>query len=214
MTAMERCRVVVADDHPLFRDAMVALLRSSVDADVVAQVGSGREALAAIREHDPDVAVVDLRMADGDGVQVCRTVIRERRRTRVLIVSGYDDSELVHAALAAGASGYVAKDRPVAEVAGAFRLVARGGTAVVPGLLERSGTRADRRSDAGRPLLTGREREVLALLAEGESAPEIAHRLALATSTVKSHLANLYEKLGVSDRAAAVAEAMRRGLLR
>ena len=211
---MERYRVVVADDHPLFRDAMVALLQDAAGVDVVAEVGSGRDTLAAIREHDPDVAVVDLRMADGDGVQVCRTVTRERLRARVLVVSGYDDQELVHAALAAGASGFVPKDSPRAELARAFRVVALGGTAIAPGLLAATSSHSRPRDGAARPLLTGRERQVLALLAEGESAPEIGQRLALATSTVKSHLANLYDKLGVSDRAAAVAEAMRRGLLR
>ncbi len=210
---MDSCRVVVADDHPLFRDAMVALLREVPGVEVVAEVSSGRAAIAEIRARDPDVAVVDLRMADGDGVHVCRAVTREGLRARVLIVSGYDDPELVHAALAAGARGYVAKDSPRLELARAFRAVAAGGTAVGAALLAEATGRL-RHVESGRPLLSGRERAVLALLAEGESAPEIAQRLGLATSTVKSHLANMYEKLGVSDRAAAVAEAMRRGLLR
>jgi two-component system nitrate/nitrite response regulator NarL len=210
---VERYRVLVVDDHPLFRDAMVRLLRSWADLDVIGEAPSGRAALERIRDDPPDVAVVDLRMPDLDGVQLCSAISRDGLATRVLIVSGYDDDELVYAALEAGASGYVPKDAPRDEVARAVLAVAHGEMAIAPRLASGLASQIRLRRERTGPVLTEREREVLALLAEGRSAPEIGRTLFLATSTVKSHLAHLYEKLGVSDRAAAVAEAMRRGLI-
>ena len=205
--------MLVVDDHPLFRDAMVRLLRSWAEVEVIGEAASGRAALERIRADPPDVAVVDLRMPDVDGVQLCAAVERDGLETRVLIVSGYDDDELVYAALEAGAAGYVPKDSPREEVARAVLAVAHGEMAIAPRLAGGLASQIRLRRERAGPLLTDREREVLALLAEGRSAPEIGRTLFLATSTVKSHLAHLYEKLGVSDRAAAVAEAMRRGLI-
>jgi two-component system nitrate/nitrite response regulator NarL len=210
---VERYRVLVVDDHPLFRDAIVRLLRSWAEIEVIGEAGSGRAALERIRLDAPDVAVVDLRMPDIDGVQVCTAIAREGLKTRVLIVSGYDDDELVYAALEAGASGYVPKDAPRDEVARAVLSVAHGEIAIATRLAGGIASQIRLRKERTTPLLTEREAEVLTLLAEGKSAPEIGRLLFLATSTVKSHLGHLYEKLGVSDRAAAVAEAMRRGLI-
>ena len=210
---MERYRVLVVDDHPLFRDAIVRLLRSWAEIEVIGEAGSGRAALERIRLDAPDVAVVDLRMPDVDGVQLCTAIGREGLATRVLIVSGYDDDELVYAALEAGASGYVPKDAPRDEVARAVLAVAHGEIAITSRLAGGIASQIRLRKERTVPLLTEREQEVLELLAEGKSAPGIGRELFLATSTVKSHLGHLYEKLGVSDRAAAVAEAMRRGLI-
>jgi two-component system nitrate/nitrite response regulator NarL len=210
---VERYRVLVVDDHPLFRDAMARLLRSWAEVEVIGEAASGRAALERIRRDPPDVAVVDVRMPDVDGVQLCAAVGRDGLATRVLIVSGYDDDELVYAALEAGASGYMPKDAPRDEVARAVLAVAHGEMAIAPRLAGGLASQIRLRRERTGPLLTDREREVLALLADGRSAPEIGRTLFLATSTVKSHLAHLYEKLGVSDRAAAVAEAMRRGLI-
>jgi two-component system, NarL family, nitrate/nitrite response regulator NarL len=210
---VERYRVLVVDDHPLFRDAMARLLRSWAEVEVIGEAASGRAALERIRADPPDVAVVDVRMPDVDGVQLCAAVGRDGLATRILIVSGYDDDELVYAALEAGAAGYVPKDAPRDEMARAVLAVAHGEMAIAPRLASGLASQIRIRRERTGPLLTDREREVLALLAEGKSAPEIGRMLFLATSTVKSHLAHLYEKLGVSDRAAAVAEAMRRGLI-
>ena len=205
--------MLVVDDHPLFRDAMARLLRSWAEVEVIGEAASGRAALERIRADPPDVAVVDVRMPDVDGVQLCAAVGRDGLATRILIVSGYDDDELVYAALEAGAAGYVPKDAPRDEMARAVLAVAHGEMAIAPRLASGLASQIRIRRERSGPLLTDREREVLALLAEGKSAPEIGRMLFLATSTVKSHLAHLYEKLGVSDRAAAVAEAMRRGLI-
>lgn len=138
---MERYRVLVADDHPLVRDAVVHLLKGWSEVEVVGQAASGREALELIRSLAPHVAVVDLRMPEVDGVQVCTAVVREGLPTRVLIISGFDDDELVYAALEAGAAGFVPKDAPRDDVARAVLAVAHGETAI--------GAQADLRHQPG-----------------------------------------------------------------
>jgi two-component system nitrate/nitrite response regulator NarL len=206
-------RVVVADDHPFFRDGVSRGLTQSGRIKVVAEAGSGRAALEAIRKHRPDVALIDYQMPDLDGVDVVRAVQRDQLPTRVLLLSAYTDSPLVFEALQEGAAGYLAKDAARSEIVEAVLRVARGHT-VVPAELA-SGLADEirlRRQSAG-PVLSDREREVLTAFARGLSIPQVAGELFIAVSTVKTHTQRLYEKLGVSDRAAAVAEAMRRGLL-
>jgi two-component system nitrate/nitrite response regulator NarL len=209
----QRVRVLVADDHPLYREAVVRMVKERPDLELVGEAADGRAALEAIRALAPDVAVLDLRMPELDGLHVLNAVQREGRRTRVVILSAFLESALVFDAVAAGAAAYVSKDADRARIADTIAAVARGetvlGAEVQPGLAEQ--IRARGRPD--RPGLTERESEVLRLVAEGLSAPEIGRRLHLSAATVKSHLQSLYEKLGVSERAAAVAEGMRRGLL-
>jgi two-component system nitrate/nitrite response regulator NarL len=206
-------RVLVADNHPLYREAVATMIRRAPGLDLVAEEGDGRRALAALRELDPDVALLDMRMPELDGMQVLNALVRETLRTRVIFLSAHTDGATVYAAIAAGASGYLSKDAPSDVVVDAIMVVARGGTVLPPEL--QGGIAAEIRSRAvdERPLLTPREQQVLKLVADGCSTPEIAKRLNLSQGTVKSHLQNLYQRLGVSERAAAVAEAMRRGLL-
>jgi two-component system, NarL family, nitrate/nitrite response regulator NarL len=209
----ERVRVLVAEDHPLFRQAVVRMVKERPDFEVVAETADGREALAAIRTLRPDVAVLDLKMPGLDGVQVLDALTREGDGTRVVLLSAYLDGATAFEAVAAGAAAYLSKDADGARIADAIAAVARGetviGQEVQSGLAQQ--IRAQR--DGRRTLLSEREREVLGHVAEGRSAPEIGRLLFLSTATVKGHLQSLYDKLGVSDRAAAVAEAMRRGLL-
>jgi two-component system nitrate/nitrite response regulator NarL len=209
-----RLRVVVADDHPLFRDAIERAVRGRPELELVGAVADGRAALAAIRDLAPDVAVLDLRLPGLDGLQVAGAVTRDRLETRLLILSASGEPEVVYRALQLGAAGYFLKGAERDAILDAIAAIARGRTVLAPELhadvfaeIRLRGTREDR------PVLTAREREVLALTAEGLSAPQIAERLIVALPTVKTHQARLYEKLGVSERAAAVAEAMRRGLL-
>jgi two-component system, NarL family, nitrate/nitrite response regulator NarL len=212
--ALRRTTVVVADDHPLFRDAIERAVRRRPELELVAVAAHGREALAAIRELAPEVAVLDLRLPDLDALQILNAVTRDQLATRVLILSAAGEPELVYRAVQGGAAGYFLKEADGDEILDAVAAAARGETVIDPALqtavfdqVRLRGTREDR------PILTTREREVLALTAEGLSAPDIAKRLIVALPTVKTHQARLYEKLGVSERAAAVAEAMRRGLL-
>ena len=206
-------RVVVADDHPLYREAVSAAIRRAPGLELVAERDDGRLALAAIQDLEPDVAVLDMRMPGLDGMQVLNAVVRESLATRVVFLSAHIDGSTVYAAVGAGAAGYLSKDAPAQAVCDAIAVVAGGGTVLPPDVHDGIADEIRLRSSDERPLLTPREQEVVRLAAEGCSAPEMARRLHLSQGTIKSHLAHLYQKLGVSDRAAAVAEAMRRGLL-
>jgi two-component system nitrate/nitrite response regulator NarL len=205
--------VLVADDHPMYREGVVSALRRRAEIASVTEAGSGREALAAIARASPDVALLDIHMADLDGVQVARVIERESQPTRTLFLSAYFDQEIVYKALAAGAAGYLSKDARGNEIADAVVAVARGETVLGRDIQAAVAQRIRQSAERTEPTLSAREREVLKLVSTGLSAPEIARRLNLSTTTIKTHLQRLYEKLGVGDRAAAVAEAMRQHLL-
>jgi two-component system nitrate/nitrite response regulator NarL len=207
-------RIVIADDHPVYREGIIRAFESRPDFTVVADAAAGREALDEIRRHRPDVALVDLRLPDIDGVAVADAVERERLEAKVIIVTAYEDSSTVYRALASGVRSYLPKVCSAKTLCDTVAAVARGETVIPPALQQglASEIRA-RRAQADEPLLTVRELEVIRLAAEGLSAPEIAQRLVVGVTTVKTHLQHAYAKLGVSDRAAAVAQALRRGLL-
>jgi two-component system nitrate/nitrite response regulator NarL len=205
--------VLVADNHPLYREAVATAIRRAPGLDLVAEENDGRRALRALREIQPDVALLDMRMPELDGMQVLNALVREGLHTRVVFLSAHTDGGTVYAAVGAGACGYLSKDAPGDAVCDAIAVVARGGTVLPPEVQDGIAAEIRSRGANERPLLTAREQEVLKLVADGCSAPVMAKRLHLSQGTVKSHLQNLYQRLGVSDRAAAVAEAMRRGLL-
>ena len=204
-------RVLVADDHPIFREGVARAVTARDGLELVAQCARGDEALDRINELRPDVAVLDYRMP---GLSADKIVSEVPEGVRVLVLSAVTEPSDVVAVLEAGAAGYLSKDVDRAVIVEAVERIAAGGTVlgheVQPAVLHhvRSASAA-----ASSPL-SAREQEVLTLLAEGLSAPQIAERLIVSTTTVKTHLKNLYEKLGVGDRAAAVAEAMRRDILR
>ena len=208
-----KVRVVVGDDHPLFRDGVVRALVSSGSIDVVAEADDGVSALALIREHGPQVALLDYRMPGLDGAQVAAAVRRDELATRVLLISAHDESAIVYSALQEGAAGFISKESSRAELVAAVLDCARGRDVVAPSLAAGLVGEIQRRNDSQTPTLSAREREVLAMIAGGQTIPAMAKKLFLAPSTVKTHVQRLYEKLGVGDRGAAVAEAMRRGLL-
>jgi two-component system nitrate/nitrite response regulator NarL len=207
-------RVLVADDHPVYRDGIVRAISERPDLELVGDASDGRDALAAIGEIEPDVAVIDIRMPGLDGLEVLGGVRRDGSATEVILLSAHLDSDLAYRAVAAGAKGYLSKQAARQEICDGVAAVADGGTAFAPEV--QSGLASElherERGQQG-PVLTAREREVLRLVAAGHSAPEIADRIHLSPATVKSHLQAIYDKLGVAERAAAVAEGMRRGLL-
>lgn len=209
----QKVRAIVADDHPLFRDGLVRALTGSGLVDVVAEAEDGPSALEAIKKHQPQVALLDHQMPGMDGAQVAAAVLRDELPTRVLLVSANDDAAIVYHALQQGAAGYLPKESSRAEIVAAVIDCAQGRDVVAPQLAAGLATEIRRRAEPSGPALSAREREVLSHIAEGASIPMIAKTLFLAPSTVKTHVQRLYEKLGVGDRAAAVAEAMRRGLL-
>ncbi|MFK0238362.1 response regulator [Streptomyces vinaceus] len=209
----KQIRVIVADDHPLYREGVARALAWSDSIEVVGEAGDGREALAMIKEMTPDVALVDHKMPVVDGIELTHAVIRDQIPTRVLILSAYNDSEFVFRALENGASGYLLKDAKRIDIIEAVRRVANGETVIPTGLAGGVAEEIRIRAQTAGPAFSERELEVLKFFAEGLSIPQVAQQLFLAPSTVKTHAQHLYEKLGVSDRAAAVAEGMRRGLL-
>jgi two-component system, NarL family, nitrate/nitrite response regulator NarL len=210
---MSRVSVVVGDDHPVVREGVVRVLSASGRVDVVGEAGNGLAVVDLIRACRPQVALVDFRMPGLDGAQVALTVRREGLPTGVLILSAYTETSMVFQAMEYGAAGYLSKDAGRAEIIRAIGEVAAGRQVLPPQLAEgvlgqvRAG-----REDRGRTLTT-RERQVLAGIADGKSIPALAQEMFLSPSTVKTHVQRLYDKLGVSDRPAALAEASRRGFL-
>jgi two-component system nitrate/nitrite response regulator NarL len=208
-----RVRVFVADDHPLVREGLLRAIGDQPGLDLVGSAANGREALEGLRTLRPDVALLDVKMPELDGIAVVRAASREALGIRVVFLSAYVDSAVAYRALAEGAAGFLSKEASAQAVCEAIVAAHRGETVMSPEVQRGIAEEIRLRSTPERPSLSGRENEVLALIAEGLSAPEIGKRLHLSPATVKGHLQSLYEKLGVSERAAAVAEAMRRGLL-
>jgi two-component system nitrate/nitrite response regulator NarL len=205
-------RVLVADDHPLFLEAVAGSISENPQLEVVGRAANAADATEQIERLRPDVAVLDLRMP-GDGRSVLAAVTDQDLPTRVLFLSEYVDTASVLSAVSGGANGYLAKGAEGEDIRSAILEVARGGTALSTDAQQAllSGLRS--REQLALSFVTPREFEMLELLADGLTNPDIAARLYVSPETVKAHLRNVYAKLGVSDRTAAVAEALRRGLI-
>jgi two-component system nitrate/nitrite response regulator NarL len=208
-----RVRVLAADSHPLYREALTRAIKERPELELVGQAGDGRAALAAIGSERPDVAVIDRALGGLNGEQILNAVGRDGLPTRVVMLAAEPEPQLVYAAIANGVAGYLTKDADARELCDTITAVARGRVVVAPELQNGIAGEIRLRAADERPFLSDREREILRLVAEGLGAPQIGRELCLATPTVKTHLHHVYEKLGVAERAAAVAEAMRRGLL-
>ena len=211
--ASDRVRVVIADDHPFFRDGVRRGLAQDGRFVVVGEADDGNEALELIRREEPDVALVDHQMPGLDGLGVVRAVHRDGLRTRVLVLSAFTEGSVVFEALQAGAAGYLSKEARRGEIIDAVLKAARGESVVPESVAGGLADEIRMRAESTGPALSARERQVLQGFARGQSIPQVARELVIGVSTVKTHTQRLYEKLGVSDRAAAVARAMRIGLL-
>ena len=208
-----RTTVLVADDHPLYREAVSRAVSARADLELVAVADDGHAALEAIRAHAPAVAVLDVQMPGLDGVGVLQAIGRAELATRVVLLSADVDGPTVYAAVAGGAGAYLSKASSSDHICDAIAAVARGEVVLPAEIQAGLAAQIQTQSRPAGPQLTEREGQVLALIAQGLSAPAIGRELHLSTATIKTHMRTLYEKLGVSDRAAAVAEAMRHGLL-
>jgi two-component system, NarL family, nitrate/nitrite response regulator NarL len=206
-------RVVVADDHPVFREGIVRALDSNAMVNVVAEVGDGRAALEAIAAEQPDVALLDYKLPELDAIAVIQAVVRDGIPTRTLVLSAHDESSVVFDALQAGASGYLLKEASRDEIVAGVLAVPRGESVLPPAVAAGLVGEIRLRSSSDTPALSEREREILSLTAQGKSFSEIGAALFISVATVKTHMQHVYEKLGVSDRAAAVAEGFRRRLI-
>ncbi len=207
---MNPIRLLIVDDHPVVRDGLRGMLSGDPDLEVVGEASDGAEALDLVEPLRPDVILMDLRMPGLGGVATIRAMVERGVAARVLVLTTYDSDSDVVPALEAGATGYLLKDSPRAELVRAIRAAARGEAVLAPSVATRlvSQLRAP-----AQDALSERELEVLTLIAGGETNRGAAARLFISEATVKTHLLHIYEKLDVNDRAAAVATAYERGLL-
>ncbi|PGH40851.1 DNA-binding response regulator [Micromonospora sp. WMMA1996] len=211
-------RVLLVDDQPLVRAGLRVLMADAPDLVVVGEAGTGAEAVRSARELAPDVVLMDLRMPGTDGIAATRDIVASGGATRVLVLTTFDDDEHVHAALRAGASGFLVKDMALEEILGAVRVVAAGDALIAPGVTRRLIAEFARQpAPAPRrralPGVTDREREVLGLVARGLSNAEIAAELVISPATAKAHVARLFTKLAARDRVHLVIAAYEAGLV-
>jgi two-component system nitrate/nitrite response regulator NarL len=207
-------KVVVADDHPIYRDGLARMLHRRPEFELAASCCDGDEVLAAIKATSPDVALLDVRMPGPSGIEVLRQLQGNGgSNTRVVMLSAVDDGETMYEAVAAGAAAYLLKDADHAEVCDVLLAVAAGRTVLPAEVQEKLATEIRHQSEPQGPTLSPREHDVLRLATEGHTARQIAEELIVSTATVKTHLRHIYEKLGASDRASAVAEGIRRGIV-
>jgi DNA-binding NarL/FixJ family response regulator len=207
-------RVLITDDHPVFRQGLKGLLQA-LGVDVVGEAGSGPEAVRMSAELQPDVVVMDLQMPGGNGIEATRTITRTSPRIGVLVLTMFRDDDSVFNAMRAGARGYLLKESGAEEIARAVRAVAAGEAIYGPEIARRVLTYFTDMPDPRRaafPELTDREREVLELIAQGRSNGEIAGTLFLSQKTVRNHVSNIFMKLHVADRAQAIVLAREAGL--
>ena len=205
-------RVVVADDHPIVRAGVVALLESAPDVEVVGQAVNGRVAVELALNLRPDLVVMDLRMPLLSGADATARIVAESTGIRVLVLTTYETDDDILLAIEAGASGYLVKAAPPEEILAGVRAVAAGQTVLAPSIASLLVQRM-REDRAPVPKLSARELDVLRLVAAGNSNPEIARTLVIGEATVKTHLQHTFEKLTVTDRTRAVTRAMELGLI-
>jgi DNA-binding NarL/FixJ family response regulator len=202
-----RIRVLVADDHPVVRTGLAAIIIQEPDLEFVGEAENGRQAVAMFGEHRPDVALMDLRMPEMDGIEAIRTITRVFPTARILALTTYEGDADIQRALEAGASGYLLKDMLLTEVLTAIRAVHAGQRVIPPAVAARLAEYTPRNE------LTERELDVLRRVAQGLSNKEVAAAIGRTDETVKIHLKNIFAKLGVADRTEAVTQALTRGLI-
>jgi DNA-binding NarL/FixJ family response regulator len=208
----EAVRVVIADDHPMFREGLAALFEAMPDVDVVAECSSGAEAIEAAAAHQPDVVLMDLQMPEMDGVTATAEIVRRFPDVKVVILTSFGETERVHAALEKGASGYLLKDAGPNEVDAALRAAVRD-EVFLDAAVTRKLTQEMRAPRTGLGVLTAREKEVLILVAEGRSNKDIADHLVISERTARTHVSHLLAKMGLSSRTQAALLAVKEGLV-
>jgi DNA-binding NarL/FixJ family response regulator len=214
---LETLRILIAEDHPLFRKGMISLLSSVPDFEVVGEATTGEEAVARAAQLQPDVVLMDLQMPEVNGIEATRTILQESPSVRVLVVTLFEDDESVFVALRAGARGYVLKDADEEEMVHAIRAVGKGEAIFSPNVATRMLSYFAASPPGGAPpqafpTLTDREREILQLIAQGHPNPSIARQLSLSTKTIGNYVSNIFTKLQVADRAQAIIRAREAGL--
>ena len=211
-----KIKIIIADDHPVVREGLSAMLAREEDILVVAEAKDGNEALELALEHSPDIVLMDLRMPEMDGVEAIRHLKEQNPEIQVIILTTYDDDEDIFRGIEAGARAYLLKDAPREELFKAIRAVSRGESLIDPSITGRVLDRLTKLSQQVQTpeILSDRELEVLTLIAKGTSNKEIADTLTISESTVKTHIQSIFHKLEVNDRTEAVTEALKRGIIR
>ena len=223
MTEGRQIRILIADDHAVVRSGLHSILEMEGDLTVVAEASDGHQALALAQEMLPDIVLMDIKMGDWDGVTATRRIRNSVPTTRVIVLTNHDQDELVFSSIRAGASGYLLKEVTAAQLANAIRTVADGFSLIYPSIAARVLDEFGRlrtvplgvaggAGDEGYHDLTGREREVLQLIAQGRSNKEIAGELKISERTVKTHVSNIFGKLELTDRTQVALYAHKRGL--
>jgi len=208
MKKTNRVRILIADDHPVVREGLVALINRRPDMVVVAEVSNGREAVEQFLRHRPDVALLDLRMPEMDGVEAIAAIRQKIPTARLIVLTTFDEDEDIYRGLRAGAKAYLLKDAPRDDLLKCIRAVHEGQTIIPPSIAAKL---ADRLTTSE---LTRREIQVLQLVADGKGNKEIAVALSISEGTVKTHVSSILAKLDAADRTQAVTVALRRGILR
>ncbi len=213
---MEPIKILIADDHPVVREGLSAMLRKEQDIQVVGEAENGAEAIDKARELRPDIILMDLRMPEVDGVEAMRQISALNPDIKFIVLTTYDNDEYIFKGIEAGARAYLLKDAPREDLFKAIRAVQKGESLIEPAI---AGKVLDRfaelsRQAQGVEALSERELEVLKLVAKGAANKEIAAELTITESTVKTHIQTIFQKLGVSDRTEAVTEAIKKGIIR
>ena len=211
-------RILLVDDHAMLREGLKALLNSCEDIEVVAEASDGRQAIASVRDHAPDVVVMDMAMPGMDGLEATRHIIKERPQTKILVLSQHDNERYVLPILQAGAIGYVLKRAFAEELVTAIRTVSQGESFISPSITKKLLLNYRQQSvpvkeTEDKDVLTDREREILKLVAEGRSSQEIADMLNLSKKTVTVHRTNIMTKLGIHNRSNLIKYAIKHGLV-
>ncbi len=208
---MATIRVLIVDDHPVVREGLAGMLAGQPGFAVVGVAEDGAEAVGLFRRLEPDVTLMDLRMPRQDGVTTIEQILAFAPTARILVLTTYDSDADIMRAVEAGATGYLLKDAPRAELVRAIERVSRGESVLAPAV---ANLLLERMRAPAQESLSGREIEVLELVAQGKSNQEIGRALHISTATVKTHLVHVFAKLGVTDRTAAVTVALERGVIR
>ncbi len=207
MREEKRIRVFSVDDHPLMHEGIAALINNQADMTLVSEASDGKSALAAFREHEPDVTLMDLRLPDMSGIEAMSAILKEFPKARVIILTMFEGDVEIQRALKAGARGYMLKTMPPGELVRVIRRIHAGKKYIPP---EVAANLAEHFSNDA---LTARETQVLGQIADGNRNRDIAERLFISEETVKVHIKHIMDKLGASDRTQAVAIAIRRGII-
>jgi len=214
-------KVIVVDDQALVRRGFAMVLEQQSDIEVVAEAGTGLEAIDAVRKHKPDIVLMDIRMPELDGLEATERIVAENgEQTRIIVLTTFDPDEYIYHALRAGASGFLLKDIPPEDLVAAVRAVAEGGALLAPDITRRLITKFATQSDSNPELgerverLTERERDVLGCIGIGHNNQEVAAELGIGAATVKTHVSSVLSKLGLRDRAQAVIFAYESGVVK